>query len=77
MKTFYAYVELDAEQLAEGLDCNQADALIKAVDSAQQDYDFTLGVVKYLLSELKKEHEFGNEDDYEFFKKEIMEILNG
>lgn len=76
MKTFYACVELDAEQIAEHLDSNQAEVLIKTVDLAQQDYEFTLNIVKHLLTSLRNEHESGM-SGLNQFKQEIMEILNG
>lgn len=50
-------VDLDPDILADGLEFEtheQAFEMIKAIDTLMADYDFTLGVIRYLVDELKK-----------------------
>lgn len=51
------FIDIDPDILAEsaGFETqDQAFELIKSVDLLMADYDFTLGVVRYLVGELKK-----------------------
>lgn len=46
--------EITAEDITEQLNQSQAMQLIKEIDRAQCDYDFTLNLARYLVAELKE-----------------------
>lgn len=53
---------LDSEDIINALDHKKAEALIKEIDLAMADYDFTQALAKYFIQTLYDECESGGEE---------------